>query len=143
MTLSEKLLVWLLRLHGAAAVGAIFAVFMPAAMIAEGHEALGLGALELTPVVVYLARMVSVFYVILGALHIFASINMRDRMPLVGFLGWAVLAAGMATTGITVTAGLPMWWVMGEGVGTVAAGVAILILWKIVGRQRAPQEIAE
>ena len=46
---------------------------------------------------------------------------------------------------IIVTAGLPIWWVFGEGVFTVAAGVLTLVLWNSVRKSLAAGagEIAE
>src|SRR5262249_7042665 len=57
-----------LRLLGVTALFAVVAVFMPVSWRAAAHRWLGLGEMPTGPVAEYLARPVSAFYAILGAL---------------------------------------------------------------------------
>jgi len=135
---AEFFLVWLLRMHGAAAACAIFAVFMPASMMAAIHrEWLGLGDLPMGPVVEYLARSVSAFYVLFGALHFVAAADVRGRSYLVRFIALATIILGAAFVGIAIFAGLPWWWIVGEGAATVMMGAVILGLYLASGVGRA------
>ena len=68
MTTSDKALVLLLRFVGVPALFALVAVFIPVSWMAATHHWLGLGEMPTAPVVEYLARSVSAFYALVGAL---------------------------------------------------------------------------
>ena len=68
MTKSDKALVILLRFVGVGALFALVAVFMPFSWMAATHRWLGLGEMPTGPVVEYLARSLSAFYAVMGAL---------------------------------------------------------------------------
>ena len=132
-TRSEILLVWLLRMHGAAAALAMFAVLVPAGWMAAVHrEWLGLGEMPLAPVVVYLARTVSLFYAFLGAFSIYVSVDVRRFRPVVIFLGASMVVMGLILTAVIAQAGLPWWWAAGEGLAAAGIGVALLVLARAV-----------
>ena len=135
---AETILFWLLAIHGAGALCAVFAVFMPAAWMGTVHdEWLGMGELPMTPVVEYLARTVSIFYALFGALSLFAAVHVKDSPCIVAFLGWAAVLVGALVTGVILAAGLPWWWAAGEGLASVGVGVTVLVLKKLA--DKAPQ----
>jgi hypothetical protein len=68
MTRADKALVLLLRIVGVPALFALVAVVMPTTSMAATHRWLGLGEMPTAPVVEYLARSVSAFYALFGAL---------------------------------------------------------------------------
>jgi len=138
---AEFFLVWVLRIHGGAAVCAIFAVFMPASMMVRVHgELLGLGDMRMTPVVEYLARALSAFYFLFGCLHLLAAVDVRGRAYLVRFIAVATIIVGGLLAGAAVCAGLPWWWAAGEGVMTVAMGAVMLALYVAAGLGRQAAE---
>jgi hypothetical protein len=47
---------------------------------------------------------------------------------LIGFLGWLHIVLGVVVVVIDYTAGLPLWWVAGEGPGIAVGGVLLLVL---------------
>jgi hypothetical protein len=68
MRKADKVLAILLRSLGVSALFALVAVFMPMSWMAATHRWLGLGEMPTAPVVEYLARSVSAFYALFGAL---------------------------------------------------------------------------
>src|SRR6516164_8620568 len=69
MTKSDKVLVILFRyLLGIGSLFALVPVFVPVSWMAATHRWLGLGEIPIAPVVEYLARSLSAFYAVFGAL---------------------------------------------------------------------------
>ena len=89
MTKSDRALVLLLRIVGVGALFALVAVFMPVSWMAATHRCLGLGEMPTGPVVEYLARSVSAFYALMGALCLVLTTDLERYRPLVRFLGLA------------------------------------------------------
>jgi hypothetical protein len=88
MTTSDKALVLLLRIVGVPALFALVAVFMPVSWMAATHRWLGLGEMPTGPVVEYLARSVSAFYAIMGALCLVLTTDLSATGPWCGSWGW-------------------------------------------------------
>ena len=68
MTTADKVLVVLLRCLGVGSLFALVPVVMPFSWMAATHRWLGLGEMPTGPVVEYLARSLSAFYALFGAL---------------------------------------------------------------------------
>src|SRR6266496_2516264 len=115
MRKSEKVLVLLLRFVGVPALFALVAVFMPVSWMAATHRWLGLGEMPTGPVVEYLARSVSAFYALFGALCLVVASDLERYRPVVRFLGAAFALVGVILLGVDVTAGMPWWWSAFEG----------------------------
>src|SRR5215468_5372863 len=84
MTKSDRALVLLLRIVGVGALFALVAVFMPVSWMAAAHRWLGLGEMPTGPVVEYLARSLSAFYALVGALCLVLTTDLeryRCRQP--------------------------------------------------------------
>jgi hypothetical protein len=94
MTRTDRVLVVLLRLVGVSALFALVAVFMPVSWMAATHRWLGLGEMPTAPVVEYLARSLSAFYAVLGALCLVLTTDLERYRPLVRFLGVAASTSG-------------------------------------------------
>ena len=89
MAMADKALVVLLRFVGVSALFALVAVFMPVSWMAATHRWLGLGEMPTGPVVEYLARSLSAFYAVYGALCLVVAADLGRYRPLVRFLGMA------------------------------------------------------
>lgn len=124
---SARKLVWLLRAVGCLDLLALLAVAMPSEWHVQAHASLGLGAMPDSPIVVYLARSASALYAVYGALLLFLSTDVVRHRPVIRFLAWAAQAHALVLVGIDWFAGLPLWWLLAEGVGY--AGWAALALW--------------
>ena len=128
MTKSDKALVLLLRIVGVGALFALVAVVMPASWMAATHRWLGLGEMPTAPVVEYLARSLSAFYAVMGALCLVLTTDLERYRPLVRFLGVAFALMSLVLLGVDLAAGMPWWWSASEGPGGVVFGALLFVL---------------
>src|SRR5260370_845110 len=115
MTKSDKALVVLLRLVGVPALFALVAVVMPLSWMDAAHRWLGLGEKPTVPVVEYLARSLSAFYALVGAICLVVAADLERYRPLVRFLGVAFALMSFVLLGVDLAAGMPWWWSASEG----------------------------
>ncbi len=120
-------LAWLLRAVGALDLLSLLAVVMPREWHDRAHALAGLGALPESPIVIYLARSASALYAVYGALLLFLASDVIRHRPVIRFLAWAAQVHALVLVGIDWSAGLPVWWLLAEGLGY--AGWAGLALW--------------
>jgi hypothetical protein len=132
----ERILVILMRLTAAVELLALAAVVMPTAWMAAIHARLGLGEMPQGPLVEYLTRSISAMYAVNGVVLLVTSLDVRRYRPLVVAQAWLVMAFGAAMLAIDVTAGLPVYWVLGEGPFLILFGAAILMLLRGVPQSR-------
>jgi hypothetical protein len=128
MTTTDKALAILLRFLGVSALFALVAVCMPFPWMVATHRWLGLGEMPTTPVVEYLARSLSAFYALFGAVCLLAASDLEHYRPLVRFLGVASAFMGLVFLGIDLAAGMPWWWIASEGPGTAVFGAMLFLL---------------
>jgi hypothetical protein len=101
---------------------ALPAVFMPTSWMARTHEWLGLGEFPDAPIVANLARSVSGFYALFGAVCLVLATDLARYRPLVRFLGGAVTFFGIILIGVDLAAAMPAWWTASEGLSTILIG---------------------
>jgi hypothetical protein len=128
MTKSDKALAILLRIVGVTALLALVPVFMPFSWMVATHRWLGLGEMPTAPVVEYLARSVSAFYALFGALCLVLATDLERYRPLVRFLGVAFALMSVVLLGVDVAVGMPWWWTPSEGPGGVVFGALLFVL---------------
>ncbi len=128
MTKIDKALVILLRIVGVPALFALVAVVMPTSWMAATHRWLGLGEMPSGPVVEYLARSLSAFYALVGALCLVVASDLERYRPLVRSLGVAFALLSVALLGVDLAAGMPWWWSASEGPGGVVFGALLFVL---------------
>jgi len=83
--------------------------------MAATHRWLGLGEMPTGPVVEYLARSLSAFYALVGALCLVMTSDLERYRPLVRFLSLTLALMGAIFTWVDLAAGMPAWWSAGEG----------------------------
>jgi hypothetical protein len=128
MPSAEKLLVILLRAIALLDSLAIVPVFMPHAWMDASHRWLGLGTLPDTPIIVYLTRSLSAMYVFHAGLLWIAARDVRHYAALITYIALACVVFGTVLVGIDLRAGLPGFWIAGEGPFFIAVGSAALAL---------------
>jgi hypothetical protein len=128
MTKTDKALVILLRFVGVGALFALVAVVMPSSWMAAIYRWLGLGEMPTGPVVEYLARSLSAFYAVMGALCLVVAADLERYRPLVRFLGVAFALMSVVLLGVDLAAGMPWWWSASEGPGGVMFGALLFYL---------------
>ena len=144
MTQGENALAILLRLIGVIGLIALGPVLMPFSWMASTHRWLGLGEMPGGPAVEYLARSVSAFYAMFGALCLVLSADLERDRPVVRSLGALGALMGVILIGADTAAGMPLWWTITEGPPTIAFGALVFFLardsnrWKTSGRQGGP-----
>jgi hypothetical protein len=143
MTKSDKALVILLRYFGGIpGLFALAAVVMPVSWMAAAHRWLGLGEMSPAPVVEYLARSVSAFYALIGALCLVMASDLERYRPLVRFFGVALALLGLVFTGVDLVAGMPWWWTAFEGPLGLPAGALLFFLARPVHKPCEREETA-
>ena len=128
MTKSDKVLVFLLRLVGVGSLFALIPVLMPMSWMVATHRWLGLGEMPTDPVVEYLARDLSAFYALVGALLLVMASDLERYRPLVRFFALAFIVLSILFTGVDLAAGMPWWWSASEGPRGVVFGALLFVL---------------
>ncbi len=141
----NRMLVWLLRLAGAAMLCALVFVFCPFEWMAAAHLRIGLGELAYTPLGSYLTRTLSALYAIVGATLVFVSSDPERYGPLIRFLGFLSVLGGVGVTVLDAALRLPWFWTVAEGPLTVLLGVALILMapggLHAAGRQSSARDI--
>ncbi|HZL89169.1 MAG TPA: hypothetical protein VFB96_12390 [Pirellulaceae bacterium] len=128
------LLVWLLRLAGGITVLAYTSVVMPRGWMEAGHAALGMGEMPPGPLLDFMIRQASYVYGASGVLMILMSLDVVRYRPLILFTGISFLLAGPVFAIIDISASMPWFWTLADGIGCVAFGGGVL--WLVL-RDRA------
>jgi len=124
----QRLQVCLLRLAGAVEILAFLAVLMPRWQMETAHRWLGLGEMASGPLIMFMIRQASYVYGMHGlSLWVLAS-NVERFRPLVILNGISFLLAAPVFFIIDYTAGMPLWWTIGDSYGCGSFGVALLLL---------------
>jgi len=134
--MSEKVLVWLLRISGVILLIALVPVVMPFSWMQVIHRQLGMGDLPTEPIVGYLTRSLSLFYALHGALIIFVSLDIRRYLPVVKFLAVVAILFGVSMVVLDFAVGMPLYWILCEGPFVVPLGIVMLWLAGRIPEQR-------
>ncbi|MEK6280218.1 MAG: hypothetical protein AABN95_07660 [Acidobacteriota bacterium] len=119
---------WLLRLTGAVEILAFMAVVMPRSWMETSHLWLNMGEMPDGPLVMFMIRQASYAYGMHGiSLWILASDLKRFR-PLITFNAISFLLAALVFFLIDYSAGMPLWWTLGDTLSCLFIGVALLWL---------------
>ena len=116
----------LLRLTGAFEILAFIAVVMPRTWMEISHEWLGLGQMPHGPVLMFLIRQASYTYGMHGISLWVLALDVKRFRPLIILNGIAYLLAAPVFSVIDYTAGMPLWWMIGDGIGCGILGGALL-----------------
>jgi len=127
-----------LRVFGLLTGLAVVAVFMPLSWMDACHRWLGLGPLPQGPIVEYLARSLSAFYVMFGMLCWLASTHVRRYATLIAFLGWGGVIFAVVVFWVDSSAGLPLHWRAAEGPIVMTFSAILLVLRRRAMRGHGP-----
>jgi hypothetical protein len=106
---------------------ALPAAFLPYDWMDAIHRRAGLGQLPDVPIVGYLARSLSGFYALHGALFVFLARDVRTYLPVIRFLAIAGIVFGAGMFGLDAAVGMPRPWTQMEG--PFAVMVSAVLLW--------------
>jgi len=130
---AAKLLSWLMIVVGGMAMLAIVPVIMPTAWMEATNDWVGLGPFHRSPLMEYLTRSLSLFYVLFGTLTIYLGLDVRRYLSLITLIGWLTIVLGVGLTGIDFAIGMPASWSWSEGPPTIVIGLFILWLVRRAG----------
>lgn len=120
----------LLILNGSFLLLALVPVYFPVELMNTIHGWLGLGELPQQPITIYLARSTSILYAIHGAVFVYTGLKIQQLWPMAWLLGVLHVALGLTMLGIDINAGMPLYWIVGEGVPIASMGVFILYCYR-------------
>jgi hypothetical protein len=125
---ADRLLLWLVRLNAAILLCALPCALLPFSWMDAVHrDYLGLGPLPDAAIVRYMARSLSLVYAGHGIVALAVALDWQRYRTLAPLLAWLHVGFGLAMVGVDLEAGLPWWWVAGEG--PPLAGFGVLMLW--------------
>jgi hypothetical protein len=130
----ERALVVVLRLSGALTLSAFLAMLLPVEWMAAMHARLGMGVFPEAPVTVYLCRSIAAVYGMHGVLVLLVARDVRRYRSIVAYIGGATAAFGALMIPIDLQAGMPWWWILGEGPVLLGEGWLLLGLLRSVPR---------
>ncbi len=133
--MAERWLRFLLRAVGVACLFAIPAIFMPRAWMAAIHEWAGLGKFPEGAIVEYLARSVSAFYAMFGGLCLIAGSDTKRYATIITYVSWLGVIYGLLMAAVNAVIGLPLSWVLGEGLTAAPTGIVLLLLQRACRRE--------
>ena len=100
---------------------------MPAAWMAYGHRALGMGEFPDPPIAAYLARLTSGLYAFYGILCLLLARDVRRYASLITYQAVAIAALAVVAMIRGLSDGMPLWWLLAD-VG-LAGGSCIATLF--------------
>jgi hypothetical protein len=127
MDRAEKHLRIYMRIVGTSMVAAVVGVLIPLEWMDAVHRKLDQGPLPQGPIVDYMARSLSLFYVIEGGLCWLVSFSLRRHLTIVTYLGVTGTLGAIALGVIDLRAGLPTHWAVSEM--TVPTLMSLVMLW--------------
>ena len=126
--MKEKIIIIILRVTGLLLMTAFVFVFVPYEIMAKIHKQIGLGEFPQIPILAYLARSVSLFYAIHGAIVFYISFDLMKYLPVLRLLCYLGILFGICPFIIDFNAPMPKYWVYGEGPLAIILSIFILVL---------------
>lgn len=130
----EKILILILRLSAIVLLLAFPMILLPVEWMAATHRWLGLGEFPASPLVDYLTRSISFLYGFHGGLLLLVASDIRRYRGLLVYVIAMGFAFGVAIIPIDLHAGLPLYWVKGEGPLIIITALVMALLLRAVPR---------
>lgn len=124
---ADRVLLWLLRFNAAVLLLALPTALLPFAWMDGLHRDLLGEPLPDRPVTRYMARSLSLLYTSFGIVTLYVTLDWPRLRHTVPLIAWLHVGFGGAMMLVGMEAGLPWWWVGGEGPPLVAMG--FLLIW--------------
>jgi hypothetical protein len=122
----QLLLTGLLRLVGLVEILAFIAVIMPRSWMEISHAWLGLGRMPEGSVLMFLIRQASYTYGMHGVSLWVLATDVKRFRPLILLNGISYLLAAPVFFTIDYSAGMPLWWALGDSTACGLVGAALL-----------------
>ena len=124
-----KLCLWITAVSCLAA--AVFMV-LPIPTIESFFENFGIEPLPDTPIFIYIARLISATYAVIGVFLVILALKPMKYGVLVPFAGVSTLFIGLVCGTVGVISVIPKLWFLGDALFGIILGLGILISWQKV-----------
>lgn len=128
MSRNDRILVYLLRFVGGWLLLAWVAVPLPEEWMIPMHQSLALGEWPGGPLILYLARSISILYGFIGLMSLYVSWDVDRYRPLIRFGCLIGLPLAPIMLFIGVSSAMPMAWAIVEAVCILLFSVLILLV---------------
>lgn len=143
MTRSERHILLAIQVTAVLEMLAAVAIVAPFDWINTTHQWLLGSDMPEDPIAAYLARALSLFYVMNGAMVLFATFDVERYRPLIRLWAWLMIAAGIALFFVDSAAGLPAVWTWTESLFPLIFGA--LVVWLLPAnpaeQKTSPREV--
>ena len=119
---------WWLRLTGLVEVLAFIAVVMPRSWMEISHRWLNMGQMPDGPLIMFMIRQASYTYGMHGVFMWILASDVERFRPLITFSAISYVLAAFVFFLIDQSAGMPIWWTVGDALGCLVVGVVMLLL---------------
>lgn len=126
----------LLRVFALVALISLPAVLLPRLALEKVSWIMGFGQPPMTPVTLYMMAGGAAVYLGQSVLMWAISADVERYQPLVRLIAWILVVCGPVFLWIDSQAGLPRWWVMMDGVGSLVGGGGLV--WACYSSPRVP-----
>lgn len=128
MTDRERLLSTFLKINAVVFSMAFPAVFLPGDFMADLSARASFGSLPQLPIVLYLARSLSLIYGMQGILFWFLSRDIERYTPIIRLQAYIWIISGTGFAAIDLFEGLPVYWAVAESISAwFIAGVLLFL----------------
>ncbi len=141
MTRRERRIVTAIQVTAVLEILAAVAIVAPFDWINALHQWLLESEMPDDPITIYLARALSLFYVMNGGMVLYATLDVDRYRPLIRLWAWLMVGAGFVLFGIDSAAGLPAFWTWGESLFPIIFGG--LVLWLLPTEATIRNEASE
>jgi hypothetical protein len=131
---ADRALLWVMRLNAAVLLCAAPCVLLPFATMDSVHRTLLGESLPDRPITRYMARSLSLLYASYGLITLFVTLDWRHYRRAVPFIAWLHIVFASAMVVVDLEAGMPWWWVAGEGPPLIGMGILMLWLYRRASR---------
>jgi L-lactate permease len=131
---ADRALIWLLRFNAAVLLCAAPCALLPFSTMDMIHRELLGAPLPDLPISRYTTRSLSLLYASYGLITLFVTLDWRRYRPAVPFIAWLHIAFASAMVVVDWEAGMPWWWIAGEGPPLIGMGFVMLWLYRRASR---------
>jgi len=111
-------------------LAAAVCMVLPIAMMESFFEHFGVEPLPDTPIFIYITRLVSATYTVIGVFLIILALDPMKYGVMVPFAGISTLFIGLVCGTVGAISVMPKLWFIGDALGGIVLGLLILISWQ-------------
>ena len=124
-----KIYLWITAVSCLAAAAGMF---LPISMMESFFKCFGIGPLPDTSLFIYITRLISATYAVVGVFLVILALNPKKYGVLVPFSGVSALFLGLMCGTVGVIYVMPKLWFLGDALFGIILGLGILISWQKV-----------